>query len=138
MWVSSRVSGSRDSCGRYVLALPGIALAVVASGLEGVTASARLRLLWAGALTSIVSIAHASSGLHGEGPTLDRYWAMPWSERERSVGADGRPTSFVEMRNRLAEGEGVAFDSSLDLPYLVWRGDLKSRAVHWSRHCSSR
>lgn len=122
---------------RYILALPAIALAISAAELERASSTVRVVSGWAAATLACVSLVHAAPGLHGEGPSLAAYPGMTPSEREVAVGADGRPDTFVTMRNRLGEGETVAFDATLDLPYLLWRPDLSTRAVYLPREASA-
>lgn len=132
LWLGALLSPDPAVC-RYVLALPAIALAASAAVLEGASARARFATLWACAALALVSLGHAAGGLHGEGPPLTAYVSMTRQEREVAVGADGRPERFIEMRNRLAEGDAIAFDKSLDLPYLLWRPDLSTRAIYLRR-----
>jgi hypothetical protein len=131
LWLGAALSPDPAVC-RYVLAFPAIALAVAAAELDRARPQVRVFAGWASAAFACGSLVHAAPGLQGEGPSLAAYAAMTWSEREVAVGADGRPDGFVTMRNRLSDGEAVAFDATVDLPYLLWRPDLGTRAVYLS------
>jgi hypothetical protein len=114
---------------RYVLALPGLLLALAAP--RAAVVPARWRP-WLGAVAgglAVVQIAYAWPGLTGEGPPLAAYARMGDGERARAVGADGPPTPFIEARTRVGPGETFAFDQSLELPYLAWETDLRYRAI---------
>jgi hypothetical protein len=114
---------------RYVLPLPALALA---AGAAVASRWAPGRRAWAvaGALgASAASAAFAARGLVGEGPPLWAYPGMTWAERAEAVGAEGRPTPWLRLRERLADGEAVGFDLSFELRALLWRPDLGTRAV---------
>lgn len=136
LWLGAVLSPDPAIC-RYVLAFPALALAITAAELEHVAARARVVACSASAALAFVSLAHASRGFTGEGPRLSAYPGMTWAERGVAVGADGRPDRFVAMRERLLDGESIAFDATADLPYLLWRPDLSSRTVYLSSAATS-
>lgn len=117
---------------RYVLGLPALLLAAAFAALdELVDVESRTRsavLLLAGAFGAH-ALAYAAPGLCGEGPPLAAYARMSWAERAVAVGANGRPTDFVEARGRLRAGEVAVYDRALWLPYLLWRSDLANKVV---------
>ncbi|MFO7178249.1 MAG: hypothetical protein DIU78_006060 [Pseudomonadota bacterium] len=114
---------------RYVLPFPGLVLAGAAVIVSGAPRAARHLAYGPLALASAWSLKYALPGLSGEGPPLLAYLGMSWAEREAAVGADGSPRAFVEARRRLAPGDVVLYDRSLNLPYLTWRSDAKNRVV---------
>jgi hypothetical protein len=112
-----------------VLAFPALLLALAAPRTGALPARA-LRLLGVLAgLLGVTEIAYAWPGLSGEGPPLLAYAYMSDGARAEAVGADGPPTPFVRARERVGPGETLAFDQSLELPYLAWESDLRYRAV---------
>lgn len=141
---------------RYVLALPALAFALAAAGLtasphpsadarapratlSGLRARTRLLAplvgrvrpfaLGAVAACAAAAVIHAYPGLSGEGPPLRAYLSMSNTERARAVGADGPPIAFFDAHARVLPSETVAFDDSIDLPYLAWPPDHSHRAV---------
>ena len=108
---------------RYILAFPGLVLALGAASLPS---DVRLRRLgYAVATLATALLLHrAYPALAGEGPPLADYARMNPIERERAVGADGPPRDFRDALARLGPGEGTAFDASFHLPYLAWPDDL--------------
>jgi hypothetical protein len=113
---------------RYVLAFPALALALSAPSLGVLGARTRRAVLWVAAAAAIVSLSYAYRGLSGEGPPLASYVGMSAAARAGGVGADGPPLDFLDAHARVQPSETVAFDDSLDLPYLAWPGDLAHRA----------
>ncbi len=108
---------------RYILAFPGLVLALAAASLP---ADLRLRRLGfaVATLATALLLYRAYPALAGEGPPLGDYARMTSIERERSVGADGPPRDFRDALARLGPGEATAFDASFHLPYLAWPDDL--------------
>lgn len=113
---------------RYILAFPGLVLAVASSGLARLEATPRRALLGVLSVAATVGILRARAGLVGDGPPLGDYTKMTEPERLRAVGADGPPSPFYDALDRLAPGEVTVFDGSLELPYLAWRPDLATEA----------
>lgn len=113
---------------RYILAFPGLVLAVASSGLEGLGAMPRRALLGVLSVAAAVGIVRARPGLLGEGPPLGAYTKMDEAARLRAVGADGPTAAFYDALDRLAPGDVTVFDGSLELPYLAWRPDLATKA----------
>jgi hypothetical protein len=117
---------------RYVLAFPALVLAGAAGALAFVTARGRTLAHAAVALAGAYNVSYAAPGLTGEGPPLLSYAAMSWEDREVAVGANGPPTDFVRVRNRLTPGETAVYDRSAWLPYLMWRSDSSNRVTRIS------
>lgn len=114
---------------RYILAFPGIVLALAAVLVTHAPRNARRVGLVAVAAASLHGLVGAYPGLTGEGPPLLAYARMSESERLRAVGADGRPTKFYDALDRLGPQDMTAFDASLHLPYLAWPPDLSHPAT---------
>jgi hypothetical protein len=120
---------------RYVLAFPALVLATALAEITRLAGSSRRRsdvetgvgLLAAG--LGIFEVWYAAPGLVGEGPPLLSYRAMSEEERVVAVGADGRPTTVAEARQRIGEDEAFAFDGSMDLCGLAWDPLGPSRVV---------
>ena len=122
---------------RYILAFPGIVFALAASQVSSLTAPwARRAVLGFAALAAAIALYRAAPGLTGEGPSLREYVTMSERERLRAVGADGSPARFLDALAGVEPGQTVAFDSSLELPYLAWPSDLSTRAMHISDRAS--
>lgn len=134
--LAAAVATPDPAIARYVLPVPGLALAAgaavlsLAPGELRVAAHLSLSLLGAG------NLVYAAHGLVGKGPPLWRYLSMSWDERERAVGADGPPVHFVQARNRLAPSELAIYDRSLWLPYLMWRSDLANHVERVPDHAT--
>ncbi|MDF2698169.1 MAG: hypothetical protein K0S65_6552 [Labilithrix sp.] len=114
---------------RYIFALPGIVLALAASVLSTATQRVRTFVLAGVAAAAVAGLLGAYPGLSGEGPPLHAYLKLPVSERERAVGADGPPDAYLDAHAQVLPCEWVAFDSSIDLPYLAWPPDHSHRAL---------
>lgn len=125
---------------RYVFQFPALVLALAAAELcywrertDGWSRTARQAasssLVGLAAACGAYQLYYAFPGLTGEGPLLWDYAGMTWSEREGAVGANGRPTAFIEARQRLQPGEVAVYDKAFWLPYLMWRSDAANRVV---------
>jgi hypothetical protein len=128
---------------RYIFQFPALVLALAAAEvchwLTRASLLARTRLLLGRVVGGAVAVlpaacgvyqlCYAFPGLTGEGPPLFHYAHLTWAEREWAVGANGRPTSFVEARQKLAPGELAVYDRALWLPYLMWRSDAANRVA---------
>ena len=114
---------------RYILAFPGLVLALAAARVTALPARGRAVVLGLVAVASLVGVIRAAPGLSGEGPPLGAYVAMSEAERARAAGAAGSPRRFLDAVARLGPGDATAFDASLDLPYLAWSPDLAHHAV---------
>ena len=108
---------------RYILAFPGLVLALAAASLPVAVRLRRAGLALATASTAF-GLWRAYPALAGEGPPLEDYARMTAAERERAVGADGKPEDFRDAIGLLRPGEATAFDASFHLPYLAWPDDL--------------
>ena len=126
---------------RYVLAFPALLFALAFACLSRLAEShgsrfaAGARLLAAGA--GVQALIYAAPGLSGEGPPLLDYAQMSWQKRAVAVGANGSPRAFVQVRERLQQGDVAVYDRALWLPYLMWRSDLKNRVVRLPEASSS-
>lgn len=125
---------------RYIFQFPALVLALAAAELthwrdctdrwsRTARRAASSTLAGLAAACGVYQLYYAFPGLTGEGPPLSAYARMSWSEREWAVGANGRPTAFVEARQRLQPGEVAVYDKALWLPYLMWRSDAANRVV---------
>lgn len=116
---------------RYILPFPALLLAAAFAVLSSLPDRPKERWLTHGSAAAIAlwAVFYAMPGLTGEGPPLGRYAKMSWSERERAVGANGRPSDFVAARQELKPGEVAVYDKAFFLPYLMWRSDLKNRVI---------
>jgi len=124
---------------RYVLAFPGLIFALAASRLTAAKTTwlserlgehgLRRALLGVTAAIAAGQVYYAAPGLIGEGPPLWAYFSLSADERDEAVGAMGRPTAFIEARQRLRIGDIAVYDKALWLPYLMWRSDLKNKVV---------
>jgi hypothetical protein len=114
---------------RYVLAMPGLVLALAAASLGGLPGRVRASVWGAVALAAVFALVRAYPALAGEGPPLAAYPSMTPAERLRAVGAEGRTTQFHDALDRLEPGDITAYDEFLDLPYLAWRADLSNAVL---------
>jgi hypothetical protein len=114
---------------RYILAFPGLVLALAAARVSALGARSRYAVLVGAALVAAGALVRAYPGLTGEGPPLQAYLRMSEAERLRAVGANGSPAPFFDALDRLGPDDVTAFDASFDLPYLAWPPDLSRRAV---------
>lgn len=114
---------------RYVLAMPGLVLALAAASLRGLPRRVGAFAWAATALAAAFALVRAYPGLAGEGPPLAAYPSMMPAERLRAVGAEGRTTQFHDALDRLEPGDVTAYDAFLDLPYLAWRADLSNAVL---------
>lgn len=127
--VATSLTSPDPAVARYVFAFPALALALSAPALRDLGVRARRAVLWVAAVAATLSLSYACRGLSGEGPSLVSYVGMEPGERARAVGADGPPTKFLDAHARVLPHEKVAFDDSLDLPYLAWPSDLSHPAL---------
>lgn len=114
---------------RYVLAFPGLVLALAAAQLGALSGRGRRIAFALAALVAAHGLARAYPALTGEGPPLTDYASMSEADRLRAVGANGRSAAFYDALERTGPGEVTAFDASFDLPYLAWPPDLSRRAM---------
>lgn len=115
---------------RYVLAFPGLVLALAASQVSSLGSTrARRAAIGLAAIASAIGLYQAYPGLTGEGPSLGAYRHLNEAERLGAVGADGSPARFHDALARIERGTIVGFDSSLELSYLAWPSDLATRAM---------
>lgn len=116
---------------RYILAFPGLVLALAVPFLDHpkVTPSLRQALLGLTAAGAALNVYVSHAGLAGEGPPVSAYLGMSEAERQRAVGADGVPTPFLDAIAQVGPGEITVFDLSADLPYLAWPFDLSRSAA---------
>jgi hypothetical protein len=127
--VAATLASPDPAVGRYILAFPGIVLALAASRVSLFGPRARLAVFAGAVLATGFGLVRAYPGLVGEGPPLGVFARMTERERLRAVGADGSPAPFYDALERVGPGETTAFDTSFELPYLAWPPDLSSRAV---------
>jgi hypothetical protein len=114
---------------RYILPFPALLLAAALA--LAATCNRRVQKLAHGVLAAagVYNLWYSTPGLTGEGPPLFAYAALSWEEREAAVGANGSPRAFIQARNELEPGEIAVYDSSVWLPYLLWRSDLQNRVL---------
>ena len=117
---------------RYILAFPGLVLAVAFARVAAVPPRARQVVLAIAAVALAHGLSRAYPALAGEGPPLSQYSAMSEAERLRALGAHGKPAPFYDALERTSPGDVTAFDASMELPYLAWPPDLSRRAM-WLR-----
>lgn len=122
---------------RYILAFPGLVLALAAPALSRIERWSRRGILWLVAATATVGLVRAYPGIIGEGPPLGEYIHMTERQRLRAVGADGSPAPFYDALERIRPGDITLFDTSLELPYLAWPPDLSTRAIRIPDDASS-
>lgn len=115
---------------RYILAFPGLVLALASAPLARASRLVRHAALAIAAVAAAIALVRAAPGLAGDGPPLSAYAAMTEDERLRAVGADGSPRAFHDALRSLPDGATSGFDASLELPYLAWSSDLRTRAIH--------
>ncbi len=127
--VAAALASPDPAVARYIFAFPALVLALSATFLDRVGARVRAAILGCAAAGAAVGLVLAYPGLAGEGPPLVSYFDMSAAQRLRSVGADGRPEAFIDAHSRVKPGEWIAFDESLDLPYLAWPSDLSHGAI---------
>jgi hypothetical protein len=115
---------------RYVLAFPALIFALSAASLTRLVPPRSKRgVIGLTAALAASQVYYAAPGLTGEGPPLWAYFSLSSAERDRAVGAMGRPAEFIDARQSLEPGEIAVYDKALWLPYLMWRADLKNRVV---------
>jgi hypothetical protein len=114
---------------RYILAFPGLILALAASVVGRVEPRWRCPLFILAAAAAVFGLLRAYPGLVGEGPPLSEYLSMTERQRLQAVGADGSPRRFYDALARLDPKDVTAFDNSLELPYLAWPPDLSTHAI---------
>lgn len=114
---------------RYILAFPGLVLALAAAHLTTLRVPVRRIALGAAGGVAAVAIVRVAPALAGEGPPLAEYPALTEEDRLRAVGANGTPAPFYDALERLGPEERAVFDASFDLPYLAWPPDLSRAAA---------
>ncbi len=131
VWIAlaATLLGPDPATARFILAFPAVCLALSAAAVSTFTARRAALALMAVALLAAFDVWRAAPGLTGEGPPLRRFLAMSREERLRAIGPDGPPGRWIDLRRSLAPAEAIAFDSSFDLPYLLWSRRLESPVV---------
>jgi len=123
---------------RFVMAFPGLTLALAAPHLSRLQPRARALVLGAAAAIAVVQIGYAWPGLayerplHGfpyHGPPLLSYAHMSDDERERAVGPSGDPTKFIEARKRVQNDETYALEGDTELAGFAWDKNLRYRVI---------
>jgi hypothetical protein len=114
---------------RYILAFPGLALALACVPLARAKTWPRLATFGLAAIVLLLGLKYAAPGLAGDGPPLGAYVDMDEGARLRAVGADGSPARYYDALAWLPPGATTGFDASLELPYLAWPSDLATRAI---------
>lgn len=114
------------SVARYVLAFPGLLLAIAF-----VEASRwpRMPQHFAAAavfVASVWQVSHAWPGLSGDGPPLMSLLALDDDMRRVAVGPFGRPDDYPRAWALVREGESVAFDIDFEFPGLLWNPTLSA------------
>jgi len=132
------VAAADPSLARYILAFPGLLLGLAASA-PFVREACPRRTVWIRVgvgLLGVWNLVYAAPALAGEGPPLWRYAAMDWEARRGAVGGEGPPTALLAARDRMRDGDGAAFDRSMDFPYLLWTPDLRHRVIRVPDHAT--
>ena len=114
---------------RYILAFPGLVLALAVPAVEGLRRATRFAVFGLAALAAAHNLVVAYPGLSGDGPPLTAYVGMTSAQRQRAVGADGPPTAYLDAIAEVRPGEITVFDRWADLPYLAWPFDLSRAAA---------
>ena len=114
---------------RYMLAFPGLVLALAVPAVEGLRRATRFAVFGLAALAAAHNLVVAYPGLSGDGPPLTAYVGMTSAQRQRAVGADGPPTAYLDAIAEVRPGEITVFDRWADLPYLAWPFDLSRAAA---------
>lgn len=114
---------------RYILAFPGLVLALAVPAVEGLRRATRFAVFGLAALATAHNLVVAYPGLSGDGPPLTAYVGMTSAQRQRAVGADGPPTAYLDAIAEVRPGEITVFDRWADLPYLAWPFDLSRAAA---------
>lgn len=125
--VAATLAAPDPSVARYILAFPGVVLALGAVRVGALGDRARYAVFGVLATVAAFGLVRAYPGLTGEGPALTAYTTMTESERLRAVGADRSQARFSDVLARLEPKESTAYDGSFDLPYLAWPPDLSRR-----------
>lgn len=119
---------------RYVLAVPGLALALASVWFRTQRFE---RLAWWGvAALSLANLLYAAPGLVGDGPPLSAYPRMSRDERARAVWAESPVDGWFAARDALKPGENAAYDFSMELPYLLWKPDIGNRVFRLPDHAT--
>lgn len=134
-FVLAAVASPDPAWPRYVLALPGLALAAAAS-LPLRSIRIERSVGWGVALLSVANLVYAAPGLQGDGPPLTRYLAMTSEERARAVWAESPVDGWFEARDALSQGQNAAYDFSMELPYLLWKNDIGNRVFRLPDHAT--
>jgi len=123
------VAAPDPAVARYTMALPAVALALAAAPWSRADGWARVAVGILAAVGGVIGVAQAWSGLAGREEPLGAVIARSPEERLRTLGADGAPRGLVDARERLAAGDGAAYDHECELPGLLWKSDLSNRVV---------
>lgn len=112
---------------RYILALPGLALAFAVVPLREVAPRWTRAVLGVTAALCVWNLVYATPGLRGDGPPLSAYWSMSADERARAVWAESPVDEWFAAREPLGADAHAAYDYSMELPYLLWKPGLENR-----------
>lgn len=135
VFVLAAVASPDPAWPRYVLAAPGLALAIAAAWVA--TAPRFERATWVVlAVLSAVNVVYAAPGLVGDGPPLTAFLSMSPAERARAVWAESPVDGWFAARDALRPGENAAYDYSMELPYLLWKNDLGNRVFRIPDHAT--
>jgi hypothetical protein len=127
--LAATLLGPDPATARFILAFPAVCLALAAAAVSTFTARRAALALTLAALLAALDVWRAAPGLTGEGPPLWRYASMSGEDRLRAIGPDGPPGRWIDLRRSLVPPEAIAFDSSFDLPYLLWRRHFENPVV---------
>lgn len=122
---------------RYVLAVPGLALAIAASALATASLRVERAVVWGIAALSSGNVIQAAPALHGDGPPLSAYPSMSTAERARAVWAESPVDGWFAARDALSPGQNAAYDFSMELPYLLWKNDIGNRVFRLPDHATA-
>ena len=114
---------------RYILAFPGLVLAMAVPAVEALGSRARFVVFGVAAVIAAHNLVVAYPGLSGNGPPLTAYVSMTSAQRQRAVGADGPATAYLDAIAEVRPGEIAVFDRSAEFPYLAWPFDLSRAAA---------
>lgn len=138
VFVLAAVASPDPAWPRYVLALPGLALALASVLFRTRELPSRREAGWMGALAlaSAINVVYAAPGLRGDGPELSAYFGMNRAERARAVWAESPVDGWFAARDALKPGENAAYDFSMELPYLLWKPDIGNRVFRLPDHAT--
>ncbi len=126
IFVLAAVASPDPAWSRFVLALPGLALAGAAASLALAPRFERMAGLGA-AVLCLANLIYAAPGLTGDGPPLHSYLRLRSDERARALWAESPVDGWFQARDALGPHENAAYDYSMELPYLLWKSNLGNR-----------